>query len=786
MIVRMEASLRRSLHKLSRSVWLAKLLRLSVSNETATKPGLVMIQIDGLGLEHLERGMKEGRMPFLSYLQRAEGYKKYRHYSGLPSNTPAVQGALFYGIKSCVPAFHFKDHTTGQMQMLFHPPSAKAVQKCLEEKAGTPGLLEGGSAYGDIFTGGASEAHFCAAGMGWGKLMRLVNPLGISLTLLLNIHVVLKALVFIAAEFFIGVADCFRGILSGKDIKKELMFIPMRMAVCIFLRDASTEGAKIDIARGLPVIHVNLGGFDEQAHHRGPSSRSARWSLKGIDSAVRSLYKAARNSHARDYDFFVYSDHGQEDVQPYRQEFGLNIQDEVTEIFKEKIEAEKWRMDFSRSMHQGRAYLMRNKERSAPPAEDAEKTPRVIVAAMGPVGHIYPPAPLTREEKEKMAAALVMKAKIPFVMIPDGSGQATAWNAKGKFVLPAEGDQVIDPKHPLFKEVIQDLVELSHHEDAGEILIFGWRDRGLKPLTFMGELGSHAGPGDIETSAFALLPPDAFPNSFGDTLTTLDLRAAAQRVLGRGDEGPFCESGICEPTRVVRLMTYNVHGCMGRDGKISPSRIARIIARHDPAIICLQELDTDEKVHQAEMISKKLAMTFHFFSSLEKERRGNAILSRYPVKLVKRGPLPRLKETRLLEPRGAIWVEVDIHGKTLQLLNTHLSLSSKEAFMQAEAVRGPEWLGGLQEKELLVVCGDLNVETYSRVCAHIGEGLKNVQTSLEGHRELKTIPGYYPVRTLDHIFVGSAIKVKKIEVPRTELERMASDHLPLIADLEII
>ncbi len=789
MVVHIEVYFRRLRRVFSRSQWLAKLLHLPAEKGAPTRPGLVMIQIDGLGLKHLERGMKEGRMPFLSKLAGREGYKLYRHYSGVPSNTPAVQGALFYGVKACVPAFSFKKRESGQIHMLFNPVSASAVQKCLEEKTGKPGLLDGGSAYGNIFTGGAKEAHFCAAGIGWGSMLKAVNPLGLPLTIVLNLHVVARAILFVAVEFVIALVDCVRGIAAGKAVLKELVFIPLRMMVCVLLRDASAEGAKIDVTRGLPVVHVNLAGFDEQAHHRGPSSSFAMWSLKGIDDVIRGIHRAALEAPNRDYDVFVYSDHGQEDVQPYRQEFGRSIQEAVTEIFKEKIETDKWHVDFVRSPKRNRAYLMRNRERAArspkspvPPQKEAEKKMQVIVTAMGPVGHIYPPVPLTKDEKKTLARGLVTAAKIPFVMTAAEPGKALAWNAEGEFTLPEDGARVIDKAHPFFENVVADLVDLCHHDDAGELLTFGWRDKG-KPLTFMGELGSHAGPGMVETTAFALLPSDALPRRKKEWIDTLDLRAAAERSLKRDDDGPFGEEGD-EPPAAFRLMTYNVHGCLGRDGKISPTRMARIVARQRPDVVCLQELDPVGEAHQADLLAKKLGMNFHYFSPLKGGRRRSlAVLSRHPLKLVKTGFLPRLANTALLEPRGAIWVEIELGGKKIQLVNTHLSLSPHEALRQADALVGAEWLGGFTGDGPLIVCGDFNAEPTSGVCGKICKTLKNVQDG-RGSR-IKTFPSYYPLRALDHVFVGPGVKALHVSAPATELERLASDHLPLVTDLEI-
>jgi endonuclease/exonuclease/phosphatase family metal-dependent hydrolase len=230
-------------------------------------------------------------------------------------------------------------------------------------------------------------------------------------------------------------------------------------------------------------------------------------------------------------------------------------------------------------------------------------------------------------------------------------------------------------------------------------------------------------------------------------------------------------------------MTYNVHGCMGRDGKVSVTRIARLIARHNPGIVCLQELDAVRPVHQAEAISRKLAMEFHYFSSMKSEKRGNAILSRYPLRLVKMGPLPRSVDSPIFEPRGAIWVEIDVNGKKIQLFNTHLSLSPQEALKQAVALMGPDWAGGVKDRDRLVVCGDFNADPPSKVCGKIGEDLKSVQA---GRKVINTLTSYAPLRAVDHIFTGKGLRTLKVEVPRTGLERIASDHLPLVAELELV
>src|SRR5580698_4308087 len=113
MISRVEVFLRRLKRIFSRSEWSIRLLRLAKLKQPTSEPGLVMVQIDGLSMTQFNRGLKKRNLPFLQSLLSKEHYILHSFYSGLPSNTPAVQAELFYGIKGCVPSFSFVDRKTG-------------------------------------------------------------------------------------------------------------------------------------------------------------------------------------------------------------------------------------------------------------------------------------------------------------------------------------------------------------------------------------------------------------------------------------------------------------------------------------------------------------------------------------------------------------------------------------------------------------------------------------------------------------------------------------------------
>jgi hypothetical protein len=127
-------------------------------------------------------------------------------------------------------------------------------------------------------------------------------------------------------------------------------------------------------------------------------------------------------------------------------------------------------------------------------------------------------------------------------------------------------------------------------------------------------------------------------------------------------------------------------------------RIAEVLARLEPDIVALQELDVGRArtggVDQAHEIARRLDMACHFHAALkvEEELYGDAILTALPERLIQVGPLPGHPRMPVLEPRGALWVEADVDGRALQVINTHLGLVPREQQIQAAHLAGPSWL----------------------------------------------------------------------------------------------
>lgn len=238
-----------------------------------------------------------------------------------------------------------------------------------------------------------------------------------------------------------------------------------------------------------------------------------------------------------------------------------------------------------------------------------------------------------------------------------------------------------------------------------------------------------------------------------------------------------------------RIMTYNVHRCVGVDRRLDVGRVAAVIAQCRPDIVALQELDVGRArtgaVDQAHAIAHRLGMSFHFHAALqvEEERYGDAVLTAAPHRVIKAGPLPGWRDVRALEPRGALWLELELEGRRLQVLNTHLGLAPPEQLAQARALMGPDWLGRrTKDDPPLIVLGDFNATPYARTYRAFVDGLMDARQACGARRATPTFPSRFPMLTIDHLFIGGALKVTDVHTAAGPLARAASDHLPLMMD----
>lgn len=777
-----------------RSEWTAKYLYRSYQDNDdhgINRPGVLMLQIDGLAYEILARAMAEKKVPFLTRLVHRDHYLFSPIYSGLPSTTPAVQAELFYGVKSAIPAFGYYDRKTHQKKEMLDPEVVDELARDLAAK--NRGLLRDGISYSNIFAGDADEAPFCMQSMLLKSVYKGVKLKKFFWFYIVNLDKTLRILALSLLETALAFIDFCKGLLRGKNLFKEFKFIVSRIGVCVVLREIIRLRVKIDIARGLPIIHANFVGYDEHAHRRGPSSTFALRTLKGIDRVIRELVNRAVQSECRDYQIVIYSDHGQENSVPYQQVRGETLHAAVARVFAKgalrgiEIAGSSTVIDQLNPYKRNTKLMWGKKKRALPEPDDISTADKIHIAALGPLGHIYLPKRIGPEEMRSYAGQLVNEAAVPLVFHIH-QDQVVCTSTSGTGEIFAQADQIFGAEHPFLDEVTKDMDTLCHHPQAGDFIISGWFHRG-RPLTFPLENGSHGGPGSKETRGFAIFPESLSQNR-PTTLRPSKLRRMVAGILdAKAVPAPSFEHADTT-AGTLRVMSYNIHSCIGADGKLFPERIARIIRHQNPSLIGLQEVDRGQqrskKVDQIRLLAKNLGMSEVFFplARFDGGDYGLAVLSRFPIIEADCISLPSLSSHAAAEKRGIMHIICATDQGKLHFFNTHLSLTRRERLAQMAHVVGAGPLSSIPTNEPIIFCGDLNGGVNSPVYKLLSNKLKDAQLTYSEGQPAPTFMTVWPLLRLDHIFHSNHLVPLSVKVLSDWECRLASDHFPVLAEFQ--
>jgi endonuclease/exonuclease/phosphatase family metal-dependent hydrolase len=225
--------------------------------------------------------------------------------------------------------------------------------------------------------------------------------------------------------------------------------------------------------------------------------------------------------------------------------------------------------------------------------------------------------------------------------------------------------------------------------------------------------------------------------------------------------------------RELRIATYNLHGAVGIDGSFAPERIGEVLAEIDADIFALQEvpLGGTGSPDVLAVLQRMTGLDAVAGPTLDTPARryGNAVLTRYPVRAVRTLDL----SFKSREPRGALDADIDCNGDLWRVVATHLGLASSERRAQVEQV-----LQSFDTPALpVILLGDLN-EWFV-----YGRTLRRLVTHFHRATALRTFPTHYPLFALDRIWVHPGERLVRVDVHRTPLSRVASDHYPLIAHI---
>ena len=246
----------------------------------------------------------------------------------------------------------------------------------------------------------------------------------------------------------------------------------------------------------------------------------------------------------------------------------------------------------------------------------------------------------------------------------------------------------------------------------------------------------------------------------------------------------LCGVGSASPAKkTLRVMTYNIHVGVGMDKKLDLQRIADVINRERPDLVGLQEVDRGVKRTEGKDEIVELAaltrMDFAFAPNLDYQggKYGVAILSRFPIDSTMHIMFENKREA---ERRGMLSVQVNVGGTWVNFVTTHLDYQ----FEDGRLFETQQLMGNLEDmKGPLIVVADLNDTPNGSAYQLMRTVFDDAWVVSRAKGDGFSYPADKPVKRIDHIFYrkGTRVRAKKAWV----VETLASDHVPVVAEIEI-
>ncbi len=501
------------------------------------KPGLVIIQIDGLAHPILAGRMRAGSVNTMANWVRDGTHKLSRWEAILPSMTSASQAGILHGNNDGIPAFRWYERDRKHLMVSSNPVDAALIVQRVSNGEGL--LSNNGASICNLVTGDATRAYLTTAaikaeGGGLGDsnafMSFFFSPTGY-----------LRSFTLFLGEFVQELIQARRTRRAGirPQMHRGLKYAGMRAASNVLLRDVNVALIIEEMYRGANVIYADFTDYDELAHHCGPERVESFRALDGVDLAIASLVKATEEA-PRPYKFVILSDHGQSLGDTFLQRYGVTLG------------------EFVRSLMSGRATLVETKTKGEGSAfvnsllseitqargvgptvaraalaskttdgivdlddEKLEELPladasTIAVVGSGNLGLVWftgHDRRLTVEELEELhpglVAAVAAHPGVAMLLVRSQTRGAVVFGPKGTRFLDEDRVEGEDPTTLFGPHTAMSLKREDAMVHAPDLLLISEYDPELGEVAAFEELiGSHGGLGGPQTQPFILHPAE--------------------------------------------------------------------------------------------------------------------------------------------------------------------------------------------------------------------------------------------------------------------------------------
>ncbi|HEX2469672.1 MAG TPA: phage holin family protein [Candidatus Limnocylindrales bacterium] len=515
--------------------YLVQALRAKRAVARSDRPGVVILQIDGLAYPILAGRVRAGSVNTMASWIRSGTHRLSRWEALLPSMTSAGQLGILHGTNDGIPAFRWFERDRQKLMVSSNPADAAEIVRRASNGEGL--LSNDGVSICNLVTGDAVRSYVTTAALADGSRglgdSRAFFPFFFSPT------GYLRSFTRFLGEFALERIQNRRMRRAGVEprLDRSMKYAGMRAASNVLLRDVNVSLIIEEMYRGANVIYADFTDYDEIAHHSGPERVEAFQALDGIDAAFATIAKAAEDA-PRPYEFVVLSDHGQSLGATFKQRYGESLGDLVRRLMgggaavaEEETHGEgaaSTNAFLSEVVRAGGATgsvarLALGSKRTdgivdIAPEPEAAPTGQddAIVVGSGNLGLVYFTGfdhRLTVEELEVLhpglIGALANHPGVSALLVRSATRGSLVLGHRGRRHLAdgvVEGD---DPLAPFGPHAILSLRREDAMEHVPDLLLISQYDPELGEVAAFEELiGSHGGLGGQQTEAFILHPTE--------------------------------------------------------------------------------------------------------------------------------------------------------------------------------------------------------------------------------------------------------------------------------------
>ncbi len=501
-------------------------------------PGVLFLEIDGLGHDVLARALRDGNAPNMARWVQEGSHHLVKWETDWSSQTGAAQTGLLLGSNENIPAFRWWDKDQGRAVASSAPKDVLAIEESLSTGRGL--LYADGASRSNMYSGDAVHSSLTIATLrqqerhherrGQGYLAYFTNPFAVIRTIVLMIGDVVKEHWNAAEQRRLDVWP--RG-------HRGFVYSLLRAFMVVVQRDLAMSAVIGDVYSGRPVVYATFSGYDEVAHHSGIERPDTLAVLRNIDQTFDRIARATHDA-PRPYHVVVLSDHGQSQGPTFFQRYGSTLEEVVAEAAQADVVAGE--MGDEGLMHlnvtmtaaaQGggtvgviaKPFAKDTEEDSMTEAgvdlaavgEDGTELPEVVTLASGNLGLIsFPRIPqrVTLEELEEHYPNVIPAIRdhpgVAFLLVHSPESGPVVIGKNGRHFLDdgrIEGD---DPLAPFGENAATKAKRTDGFPHVADIMVNSTYWPELEEVAAFEELiGSHGGMGGPQQYPF-LLVPDAF------------------------------------------------------------------------------------------------------------------------------------------------------------------------------------------------------------------------------------------------------------------------------------